>query len=69
MSGKGSGRRPAQVNEKAFSDNWDSIFGKGDKQPAQYMQHIGGGKFVVTAEKINDKQLSVIREQCGEDVL
>lgn len=33
MSGKGSGRRPAQVNEQAFSDSWDSIFGKGEKLP------------------------------------
>lgn len=35
MSGKGSGRRPAQVNEQAFSDSWDSIFGKKDKEQDQ----------------------------------
>jgi hypothetical protein len=28
MSGKGSGRRPAQVPEKQQEDNWERIFGK-----------------------------------------
>jgi hypothetical protein len=28
MSGKGSGRRPAQVPEKQQEDNWNKIFGK-----------------------------------------
>jgi hypothetical protein len=33
MSGKGSGRRPAQVPEKQQEDNWQRIFGKKPKQP------------------------------------
>jgi hypothetical protein len=31
MSGKGSGRRPAQVPEKQQEDNWERIFGKKPK--------------------------------------
>lgn len=27
MSGKGSGRRPTEVSEQSFADNWSRIFG------------------------------------------
>lgn len=27
MSGKGSGRRPTQIEDKQFEDNWSRIFG------------------------------------------
>lgn len=29
MSGKGSGRRPTQVDKATFEDNWDRIFNSG----------------------------------------
>ena len=28
MSGKGSGRRPTEVSEQSFADNWSRIFGQ-----------------------------------------
>lgn len=28
VAGKGSWRRPSQVSEKTFSENWDAAFGK-----------------------------------------
>ena len=37
--GKGSGRRTNQ-DDKAYSDNWDAIFGKKDKQ--QDMTELNG---------------------------
>jgi hypothetical protein len=37
--GKGSGRRTNQ-DDKAYSDNWDAIFGKKDKQ--QDMAELNG---------------------------
>lgn len=37
--GKGSGRRPTQVNQKEFSNNWEMIFGKKDKQKENTNNH------------------------------
>lgn len=32
MNGKGSGRRPAKVDDDTFASNWDRIFGKKEKE-------------------------------------
>jgi hypothetical protein len=35
MSGKGSGRRPQQVDDAEAAANWARIFGKKDNTPAE----------------------------------
>jgi hypothetical protein len=31
VAGKGSHRRPREVSEETFAENWDRIFGRGQK--------------------------------------
>lgn len=63
MSGKGSGRRPAQVNEQAFSDSWDSIFGKKDGAARESLEQINehlakAGKPFRIKESINGQPIT-----------
>lgn len=39
--GKGSGRRPTQVDDKTFEDNWSRIFGGDRKSTEGYLPSVG----------------------------